>query len=118
MAEEVVLGFLEKNDEISDSSEFASERGIDHQELTNIIKSLHGFRFVNAQKFNIVACIVFARLPCLKDKKQIWTYTARNCVRMENDGKLKLQRISDRRASTVNYSDDWNPLSTLMIGTL
>ncbi|THG17162.1 hypothetical protein TEA_005872 [Camellia sinensis var. sinensis] len=49
MAEEVVLGFLEKNDEISDSGEFASERGIDHQELTNIIKSLHGFRFVNAQ---------------------------------------------------------------------
>ncbi|GMP37920.1 hypothetical protein CsSME_00009390 [Camellia sinensis var. sinensis] len=49
MAEEVVLGFLEKNDEISDSGEFASERGIDHQELTNIIKSLHGFRFVDAQ---------------------------------------------------------------------
>ncbi|XP_028105274.1 phenylalanine--tRNA ligase alpha subunit, cytoplasmic-like, partial [Camellia sinensis] len=48
IAEEVVLGFLE-NDEISDSGEFASERGIDHQELTNIIKSLHGFRFVNAQ---------------------------------------------------------------------
>ncbi|CAL5377174.1 unnamed protein product [Camellia sinensis] len=77
MAEEVVLGFLEKNDEISDSGEFASERGIDHQELTNIIKSLHGFRFVDAQdKFNIVACIVFARLPCLKDKEQICTYTA------------------------------------------
>ncbi|CAL5378525.1 unnamed protein product [Camellia sinensis] len=49
MAEEVVLGFLKKNDEISDSGEFASERGIDHQELTNIIKSLHGFRFVDAQ---------------------------------------------------------------------
>ncbi|XP_057494705.1 LOW QUALITY PROTEIN: phenylalanine--tRNA ligase alpha subunit, cytoplasmic-like [Actinidia eriantha] len=49
MAEEAVLGFLEKNEEISDSSQFASERGIDHQELTNVIKSLYGFRLVDAQ---------------------------------------------------------------------
>ncbi|CAL5377177.1 unnamed protein product [Camellia sinensis] len=127
MEEEVVLGFLKKNDEISNSGVFASEREIDHEELTNIIKSLHGFRFVDAQlneKFDIVASIVFARLPCLKDKEQICTYTEsfymikRSCLRMETDGKLKLQRILDQRASTVDYSDDWNPLSTLMIGTL
>ncbi|GMP37921.1 hypothetical protein CsSME_00009391 [Camellia sinensis var. sinensis] len=30
----------------------------------------------------------------------------RSCLRMETDGKLKLQRISDRRAFTVDYSDD------------
>ncbi|CAL5377175.1 unnamed protein product [Camellia sinensis] len=98
MAEEVVLSFLEKNDEISDSGEFASERGIDHQELNNIIKCLHGFRFIDAQ-------LSFYMIK-------------RSCLRMEIDGKLKLQRISYRRASTVDYSDDWNPLSTLMIGTL
>lgn len=49
MAEEAVLGFLEKNEEISDSGQFAADRGIDHQELTNIIKSLYGFRLVDAQ---------------------------------------------------------------------
>lgn len=49
MAEEAVLGYLEKNDEISDSGEFASARGIDHNEIVNIIKSLHGFRLVDAQ---------------------------------------------------------------------
>ncbi|KAF7127961.1 hypothetical protein RHSIM_Rhsim11G0177200 [Rhododendron simsii] len=49
MAEEAVLGFLEKNEEISDSGQFAADRGIDHQELTNIIKRLSGFRFVDAQ---------------------------------------------------------------------
>lgn len=49
MAEEAVLGFLEKNDQIPDSGQFASDQGIDHQELTNVIKSLHGFRLVEAQ---------------------------------------------------------------------
>ncbi|XAR63393.1 Phenylalanine--tRNA ligase [Bertholletia excelsa] len=49
MAEEAVLGFLEKNEEIADSGQFATRRGIDHQELTNVIKSLHGFRLVDAQ---------------------------------------------------------------------
>ncbi|XP_057502373.1 phenylalanine--tRNA ligase alpha subunit, cytoplasmic-like [Actinidia eriantha] len=52
MAEEAVrpvLGFLEKNEEITDSGQFASERGIDHQEITNIIKSRYGFKLVDAQ---------------------------------------------------------------------
>ncbi|GFY89934.1 phenylalanyl-tRNA synthetase, putative [Actinidia rufa] len=49
MAEEAVLGFLEKNDEITDSGQFAAECGIDHQEITNIIKSLYGFKLVDAQ---------------------------------------------------------------------
>ncbi|XAR55438.1 Phenylalanine--tRNA ligase [Bertholletia excelsa] len=49
MAEEAMLGFLEKNEEIADSGKFATQHGIGHQELTNIIKSLHGFRLVDAQ---------------------------------------------------------------------
>lgn len=49
MAEEAVLGYLEKNEEITDSGEFAAERGIDHNDIVNVIKSLHGFRYVDAQ---------------------------------------------------------------------
>ncbi|KAK9280782.1 hypothetical protein L1049_003671 [Liquidambar formosana] len=49
MAEDTVLGFLEKNEEISDSGDFAAERGINHNDIVNIIKSLHGFRLVDAQ---------------------------------------------------------------------
>ncbi|XP_057456391.1 phenylalanine--tRNA ligase alpha subunit, cytoplasmic-like [Lotus japonicus] len=50
MAEEAVLGYLQNNDEIRDSGEFAAERGIDHNEIVNIIKSLHGFRYVDAEE--------------------------------------------------------------------
>ncbi|KVI08535.1 Aminoacyl-tRNA synthetase, class II [Cynara cardunculus var. scolymus] len=49
MAEEAVLGFLEKNELITDSGEFAVEQGISHDEIVNVIKSLNGFRFVDAQ---------------------------------------------------------------------
>lgn len=49
MAEEAILGHLEKNDEIFDSGDFASQSGIDHNEIVNVIKSLHGFRLVDAQ---------------------------------------------------------------------
>ncbi|KAF2305920.1 hypothetical protein GH714_008872 [Hevea brasiliensis] len=49
MAEEAILGYLENHEEISDSGEFAAERGIDHAEIVNVIKSLHGFRFVDTQ---------------------------------------------------------------------
>lgn len=49
MAEEAILGHLEKNVEISDSGDFASQSGIDHNEIVNVIKSLHGFRLVDAQ---------------------------------------------------------------------
>ncbi|KAM1006262.1 hypothetical protein ACFX14_003115 [Malus domestica] len=49
MAEEAILGYLESKDEISDSGQFASERGLDHNEVVNVIKSLHGFRYVVAQ---------------------------------------------------------------------
>ncbi|KAI3445570.1 hypothetical protein Pfo_002235 [Paulownia fortunei] len=49
MVEEAVLGYLEKNEEISDSGNFAEEKGISHDEIVNIIKSLNGFRLVDAQ---------------------------------------------------------------------
>lgn len=49
MAEEAVLGYLEKNEEIPDSGKFAEEKGISHDDIVNIIKSLNGFRLVDAQ---------------------------------------------------------------------
>lgn len=49
MAEEKILGYLAKNDEIVDSGGFAAQHGLDHDEVVNIIKSLHGFRYVDAQ---------------------------------------------------------------------
>ncbi|CAA3030866.1 phenylalanine--tRNA ligase alpha subunit, cytoplasmic-like [Olea europaea subsp. europaea] len=49
MAEEAVLGYLEKNEEISDSGKFADEKGISHDEIVNVIKSLNGFQLVDAQ---------------------------------------------------------------------
>ncbi|KAK6939458.1 PheRS, DNA binding domain 1 [Dillenia turbinata] len=49
MAEDAILGFLEKQEEISDSGKFAEEHGFDHNEIVNIIKSLNGFRLVDAQ---------------------------------------------------------------------
>ncbi|KAG6596916.1 Phenylalanine--tRNA ligase alpha subunit, cytoplasmic, partial [Cucurbita argyrosperma subsp. sororia] len=49
MAEEAILCYLEKNVEISDSGLFAREFGLDHNEVVNIIKSLNGFRYVDAE---------------------------------------------------------------------
>ena len=49
MAEEAILGYLETNHEISDSGDFAAERGLDHSDVVNVIKSLHGFRYVDAE---------------------------------------------------------------------
>ncbi|KAL8172156.1 hypothetical protein V2J09_023960, partial [Rumex salicifolius] len=49
MAEEAILGYLEKSDCISDSGSFASEHGLDHNDVVNQLKSLHGFRLVVAQ---------------------------------------------------------------------
>ncbi|WOL09555.1 phenylalanine--tRNA ligase alpha subunit, cytoplasmic [Canna indica] len=51
MAEDAILGFLQANDEISDSREFAAGIGIEHTELENVIKSLSGFEIVNAKDF-------------------------------------------------------------------
>ncbi|XP_077218091.1 phenylalanyl-tRNA synthetase, putative / phenylalanine-tRNA ligase [Tasmannia lanceolata] len=49
MAEEALLGFLHSNEELTDSGQFATSIGIDHNEIVNVIKSLHGFRLIEAQ---------------------------------------------------------------------
>ncbi|CAN6476934.1 unnamed protein product [Victoria cruziana] len=49
MAEDTVLGFLKDHDGINDSDNFAATVGVDHNELINVIKSLHGFKFVDTQ---------------------------------------------------------------------
>ncbi|KAJ6365141.1 hypothetical protein OIU76_030004 [Salix suchowensis] len=49
MAEEAILGYLENHDEISDSGQFATDSGLDHNDVVNVIKSLHGFRYIDAQ---------------------------------------------------------------------
>ncbi|KAI0495534.1 hypothetical protein KFK09_021835 [Dendrobium nobile] len=51
MAEDSVLGFLQNNEAIPDSHQFAASVGIDHNELENVIKSLRGFEIVDAQEF-------------------------------------------------------------------
>ncbi|KAJ8428187.1 hypothetical protein Cgig2_033125 [Carnegiea gigantea] len=49
MAEEAILGYLEKNEEVSDSGNFAAEFGINHDEIVNVVKSLNGYGLVVAQ---------------------------------------------------------------------
>ncbi|KAJ8449361.1 hypothetical protein Cgig2_002493 [Carnegiea gigantea] len=49
MAEDTILGYLEKNEEISDSGNFASHFGLNHDEVVNVIKSLNGYGLVVAQ---------------------------------------------------------------------
>lgn len=55
MAEDAILAFLEKNDEISDSGKFADEHGFAHDEIVNVIRSLNGFRLVDAQVLSFSA---------------------------------------------------------------
>lgn len=47
-AENSVLRYLQTHEEISNSEDFALSHGIDHGELLNVIKSLHGFSLVEA----------------------------------------------------------------------
>ncbi|XP_010437045.1 PREDICTED: phenylalanine--tRNA ligase alpha subunit, cytoplasmic [Camelina sativa] len=49
MAEKAILGFLQNNEEITDSGLFSAEFNLDHGEVVNVIKSLHGFRFIDVQ---------------------------------------------------------------------
>ncbi|CAI9103397.1 OLC1v1001866C1 [Oldenlandia corymbosa var. corymbosa] len=48
MVEEAVLSFLQKNDEIPDTEKFAEERGLNHDDIVNVLKSLHGDGLVDA----------------------------------------------------------------------
>ncbi|OMP05206.1 Phenylalanyl-tRNA synthetase [Corchorus capsularis] len=49
MAEDAILGYLATHDEISDSGIFASQHGLQHNDVVNVIKSLHGFRYIDAE---------------------------------------------------------------------
>uniref|UniRef100_A0A1J3D4E5 phenylalanine--tRNA ligase n=2 Tax=Noccaea caerulescens TaxID=107243 RepID=A0A1J3D4E5_NOCCA len=50
MAEEAILRFLHHNsEEITDSGQFSAEHNLDHNEVVNVIKSLHGFRYIDVQ---------------------------------------------------------------------
>uniref|UniRef100_M0ZXT4 phenylalanine--tRNA ligase n=1 Tax=Solanum tuberosum TaxID=4113 RepID=M0ZXT4_SOLTU len=48
-AEDAILAYLKDNDEISNSAKFAQDFGFGHDEIVNVIRRLHGFRFVDAQ---------------------------------------------------------------------
>lgn len=50
-AQETLLKYLHDNGEIPDSGKFAESVGIEHTVLDSVIKSLHGFRLVDAQVF-------------------------------------------------------------------
>ena len=49
MSEAAILGFLQNNESISDSGQFAAEHNLDHEEVKNVIKSLQGFRYIEAK---------------------------------------------------------------------
>ncbi|KAE8692653.1 Phenylalanine--tRNA ligase alpha subunit [Hibiscus syriacus] len=49
MAEDAILGYLATAEEIPDSGQFAVEHGLNHNDAVNVIKSLHGFRYIDAQ---------------------------------------------------------------------
>lgn len=49
MAEEAILGYLATTEEIPDSGQFACQHGFQHNDVVNVIKSLHGFRYIDAQ---------------------------------------------------------------------
>lgn len=49
MEEEAILSYLENHEEIADSGQFTAERGLDHDKAVNVIKSLHGYRYIDAQ---------------------------------------------------------------------
>lgn len=49
MAEEAILGFLHENHEIADSGKFATQSGLSHDDIVNVVKSLSAFHFVEAQ---------------------------------------------------------------------
>lgn len=65
MAEEAILGFLQNNEQITDSGQFSTEFNLDHNEVVNVIKSLHGFRYIDVQVlvlrriYNLKSCIQF-----------------------------------------------------------
>ncbi|KAE8686441.1 putative phenylalanine--tRNA ligase alpha subunit [Hibiscus syriacus] len=48
MAEDAILSYLSTHEEIPNSEQFATQHGLQHNELVNVIKSLHGFHYIDA----------------------------------------------------------------------
>jgi len=72
MAEEAILGYLQNHEEISDSGQFATDHGLDHSDVVNVIKSLHGFRYVDAQVPKIILKFLKKSCPnCRLEKVKI-----------------------------------------------
>ncbi|PHT33313.1 putative phenylalanine--tRNA ligase alpha subunit [Capsicum baccatum] len=49
MEKKAILAYLEKEEEISNSENFAKQFGFSHEEILNVIRRLHGFKFVEAK---------------------------------------------------------------------
>lgn len=60
MAEEAILGYLQHNEQIVDSGVFGAERQLDHNDVVNVIKSLNGFRYVEAQVYHYFSKMVYS----------------------------------------------------------
>ncbi|GJX43768.1 phenylalanine--tRNA ligase alpha subunit, cytoplasmic [Tanacetum coccineum] len=56
MAQEAILTYLDKHEEIVDSGEFAVEAGLGHAEVINTIKSLKGSKYVVTQDIKKESC--------------------------------------------------------------
>ena len=62
-AEDRVLRYLQTHGEIPNSQDFALSQNLEHGELLNVIKSLHGFNLIDAKVCLsvVVECIVLLR---------------------------------------------------------
>ncbi|EOA27005.1 hypothetical protein CARUB_v10023099mg [Capsella rubella] len=58
MAEEAILGFLQNNEDIADSGQFAAEHNLNHDELVNVVKSLQAFRYIETQDIIRKTCVL------------------------------------------------------------
>lgn len=86
MAEEAILTYLDKNELIVDSGEFAVEAGLGHEEVINAIKSLKGSKYVDTQVFFLSHLLYKNKLNLLANENitpfdqfyiYIYIYTAR-----------------------------------------
>ncbi|KAJ8491366.1 hypothetical protein OPV22_013087 [Ensete ventricosum] len=84
MTKGAILGFLQANDEIIDSHEFAAVDGVDHTLLENVIKGLNGFEIVEANPFQSPNPAKRGNCIRLKDRRRStssWPYLRRGFPR-------------------------------------
>ncbi|KAL0422755.1 UNVERIFIED_CONTAM: Phenylalanine--tRNA ligase alpha subunit, cytoplasmic [Sesamum latifolium] len=109
MAEEAVLGYLEKNEEISDSGKFAEEKGINHDEIVNIIKSLNGFRLVDAQDIKKERWVLTSEGTCMlnMDLLRVMYLQRTFTARLPDDLEEKLKSSIYKIGSTQAIKNKW-----------